>query len=210
MTNVPEERHIVSSALLSRTAKSRIIIQEMGMFETHLVSARRVRRRLQQCKLSVLRPLLLLPLTMQHRERRRLWYTERQSWVQEWQNIFQWLNIVFTDKSRFYLPYSDGRIRIWRLRGDRTYPAFIRHRHRGHASCVMNWAATEYTACTSLLQIVSNLNAHWYISVILLPGVVPYLRGLPKAICKQDNARPHVVHCVNLPLYTKYSISALV
>lgn len=190
MTNAREDRHIVRSALQNRTTTSRTISQETGMFAARPVSARTVRRRLQQRGLSSRRPLLRLPLTMQHRERRRLWCAERQSWIQEWHNV------VFSDESRFCVQYSDGRIRVWRLRGDRTSPACIRYRHRGPAPGVMVWAAIGYTTRTSLVRIDGTLNADRYISDILRPVVVPYLRGLPNAIFQQDNARPHVARRV--------------
>ncbi|GFX84511.1 hypothetical protein TNCV_560261 [Trichonephila clavipes] len=61
-----------------------------------------VRRRLQQRKLSVQRSL-------QFRERRLVWCTGRQNWTHEWHN-------VFSDESRFYVQYSDGRMRVWRHR----------------------------------------------------------------------------------------------
>ena len=41
------------------------------------------------------RPLFRFPLIKQHKERRRLLYTERQSWMQEWYNV------VFSKVSRF-------------------------------------------------------------------------------------------------------------
>ena len=56
----------------------------------------------------------------------------------------------------------------------------------------MVWAATGYTTRTSLVRIGGDLNSEWYISNILRPMVVTYLRGLPNVIFKQVSARPHV------------------
>ena len=56
----------------------------------------------------------------------------------------------------------------------------------------MIWTAIKYTTRISIVQIISNLNADQYISDILRPDVVPYLRGLLNAIFQQDNARLYV------------------
>ncbi|GFV83574.1 transposable element Tcb1 transposase [Trichonephila clavipes] len=73
-----------------------------------IVSARTIRRRLQQSGPSVRRPLLGLPLTQNHRRLRRKWCDERRTWAAEWSEV------VFTDESRICLQHHDGRIRVWR------------------------------------------------------------------------------------------------
>ena len=47
------------------------------------------------------------------------------------------------------------------------------------------------------------MNAYRYISEILRPVVVPYFTGLLNAIFQQDNARPHLTHCVLNFLHTQ-------
>ncbi|CAL1274843.1 unnamed protein product [Larinioides sclopetarius] len=148
----------------------------MGMFSARLVSARTVRRCLQQRGLSARRTLFRLPLTIQHRKRRRVWCTVRQSWIQGWYSL------IFSDEYWFCVQYSDGRIRVWRLQGDRTLPDCIRYRLTGPAPGVMIWAANWYTTRTSIVQIDGILNADRYISVILRLVAVPYLRDLPNKI----------------------------
>ena len=189
-TNAREDRHVVRSALQDRTATSRTLSQEMGLFAARQVSARTVRRRLEQHGLSARRPLLRLPLTLQHRDARRQWCAQRQNWIQEWHHV------VFSDESRFCVQHHDGRIRVWRHRGERTWPACIRYRHTGPAPGVMVWAAIGYTTRTPLVRVVGNLNSQRYISQILRPVAVPYLRGLGDVIFQQDNARPHVARRV--------------
>ena len=53
-----------------------------------------------------------------------------------------------------------------------------------------------YTTRAFLVRIDSNLNADRYISNILGPVVMPYLRGLPNVLFQQDNARPHAARRV--------------
>ncbi|GFW38853.1 transposable element Tcb1 transposase [Trichonephila clavipes] len=73
---------------------------------TTSLSARTIRRRLQQSGLSARRPLLGLPLTQNYRHLRRQWYNERRMGVAEWNEV------VFTDESRICLQHHDGRIRV--------------------------------------------------------------------------------------------------
>ncbi|GFY04497.1 transposable element Tcb1 transposase [Trichonephila clavipes] len=71
---------------------------------TASLSARTIRRRLQQSGRSARRPLLGLPLTQNHRRLRRQWCDARMMWAAEWNEV------VFTDESHICLQHLDGRI----------------------------------------------------------------------------------------------------
>ncbi|GFX97610.1 transposable element Tcb1 transposase [Trichonephila clavipes] len=45
--------------------------------------------------------------------------------------------VVFTDESRICLQPHDGRIRVWRHRGERVLNSCVIHCHTGPASCIM-------------------------------------------------------------------------
>ncbi|GFV37330.1 transposable element Tcb1 transposase [Trichonephila clavipes] len=98
---------------------------------TASLSARTIRRRLQQSGLSARRPLLGLPLTQNYRRLRRQWCDERRMWVAEWNEV------VFTDESRICLQHHDGRIRVWRHRGERMLSSCVMHRHTDPAPGTM-------------------------------------------------------------------------
>ncbi|UYV80884.1 hypothetical protein LAZ67_19002094 [Cordylochernes scorpioides] len=105
----------------------------------------------------------------------------------------EWNEIVFTDESRFCLQHHDGRIRVWRHRGERMLNSCVMHRHTGLSPGIMVWGGIEYHSRTPLVRrIAGTLNIQHYISEVLEPVVLPYLQGLPTAIFQQDNARPHV------------------
>ncbi|GFW36002.1 transposable element Tcb1 transposase [Trichonephila clavipes] len=87
------------------------------------VSARTIRRRLQQSGVSARRPLLGLPLTQNYRRLHRKWSDERRMWVAEWNEV------VFTDESRICLLHHDGRIRVWRHRGEKMFNSCVIHCH---------------------------------------------------------------------------------
>ncbi|GFX09580.1 transposable element Tcb1 transposase [Trichonephila clavipes] len=107
-TTSREDRQIVRMAVMDHSVTSRTVAQHIESVTHHSVSARTIRRRLQQSGLSARRPLFGLPLTQNHRRLRRQWCDERRMWVAEWNEI------VFTDESRICLQHHEGRIQVWR------------------------------------------------------------------------------------------------
>ncbi|GFU21082.1 uncharacterized protein TNCV_4741621 [Trichonephila clavipes] len=65
-TTSREDRQIVRMAVTDRSVTSRSVAQHIESVTHHSVSARTIRRRLQQSGLSARRPLLGLPLTQNH------------------------------------------------------------------------------------------------------------------------------------------------
>ncbi|UYV72348.1 hypothetical protein LAZ67_9002722 [Cordylochernes scorpioides] len=110
------DRQILRMAVTDRSVTSRTVAQHIQSVTLHLVSARTIRRRLQQSGLSARRPLLRLPLTQNNRRLRRQWYDERR---------------MSTAESRFCLQHHDDRIRVWRHRGERMLNSCVMHRHTG-------------------------------------------------------------------------------
>ncbi|GFU64769.1 transposable element Tcb1 transposase [Trichonephila clavipes] len=70
-TTSREDRQIVRMAVMDRSVTSRTVAQHIESVTHHSMSARTIRRRLQQSGLSARRPLLGLPLTQNHRRLRR-------------------------------------------------------------------------------------------------------------------------------------------
>ncbi|GFX98309.1 uncharacterized protein TNCV_4909521 [Trichonephila clavipes] len=101
-----------------------------------------------------------------------------------------------TSHASVCLQHHDGRIRVWRHRGERMLNSCVMHRHTGPAPVIMVWGGIGYHSCTPLVRIVGTLNSQRCISEVLEPVVLPYLQGSTTAIFQQDNARPHVdTHC---------------
>ncbi|GFS97592.1 transposable element Tcb1 transposase [Trichonephila clavipes] len=82
-TTSRENRQIVRMAVTDRSVTSRTVARPIESVTNHLVSARTIRRRLQQSGLSARRPLLGLPLKQNHRRLRRQWCDERRMWAAE-------------------------------------------------------------------------------------------------------------------------------
>ncbi|KFM68472.1 hypothetical protein X975_07024, partial [Stegodyphus mimosarum] len=83
-TTSRDDRNIVRMAVTDRSVTSRTIAQQIQSVTHDPVSARTIRRRLQQSSLSARRPLLRLPLTQNRRRLRRQWCDERRIWTAEW------------------------------------------------------------------------------------------------------------------------------
>ena len=78
------------------------------------ISSHTVRRRLRNGGIHSRRPAVRPILTPRHRQQRLIWAQNRQHW--SWRH---WRTVLFSDKSRFCVSNADGRIRIWRRRGER-------------------------------------------------------------------------------------------
>ncbi|GFY14270.1 transposable element Tc3 transposase [Trichonephila clavipes] len=177
-------------AVTNRSVTSRTVTQNIESVTHHSVYVRTIRRRLLQSGLSARRLLLGLPLTQNHSFLRRQWCYERRMWVRKWNEVF------FTDESRICLEHHDGRIRVWRYRGERMLNSCVMHRHTGPAPGIMVWGGIGYHSRTPLVRIAGTLNCQRYISEVLELVVLPYFQGLATAIFQQDNARPHVARIV--------------
>ncbi|GFX95357.1 transposable element Tc1 transposase [Trichonephila clavipes] len=105
------------------------------------------------------RPLRHLSLTLAHCRGRSQWSLAPSVW-----NHFDWLRIVFSDKSRFQLCPDNHRRRVWRRPGQSADPAFMPH-----------WLSTRsydfgcpfFDSWTSLVVIRGALTAQRYFDDIL-------------------------------------------
>ncbi|GFX01893.1 transposable element Tcb1 transposase [Trichonephila clavipes] len=123
-------------------------------------------------------------------------------WVEELNEV------IFNDESRICLQHHDGRIRVWRHRGERMMNSCVMHHHTGPAPGFMVWGGAGYHSRTPLVQIDGSLNSQRYISEASEPVVLPYLQGMTTAIFQQDNALPHVV-CIVKRFFVSHQIELL-
>ncbi|GFW96270.1 transposable element Tcb1 transposase [Trichonephila clavipes] len=156
-------------AVTDRSVTSRTVAQHIESVTHHSVSARTIRRRLQQSGLSARHPLLGLSLTQNHGRLRHQWRDERRMWAAEWNEV------AFTDASRICLQHHVSRIRVWRHCGERMLSSCVMHRHTGPAPSIMVLGDIRYHSRTPQVRIAGTLNSQRYISELLGPVVLPYL-----------------------------------
>ncbi|KFM57479.1 Transposable element Tc1 transposase, partial [Stegodyphus mimosarum] len=187
-----DDRNIVCMAVTDRSVTSRTIAQHIQSIIHHPVSAPTIRCRLQHSGLFARCPLLRLPLTQNHKRLRRQWCDKRRMWTAEWNEI------VFTDESHFCLQHHDGRIRVWRHRGERMLNSCVMHRHTGPGPAIMVWGGIRYHSSTPLAGIAvvisRNFTAQQYVDEVLRPVLLPFMSRHPGLTFQQDNARPHTAH----------------
>ncbi|GFX66771.1 piezo-type mechanosensitive ion channel component 1 [Trichonephila clavipes] len=164
-----EDRQIVRMAVTDRSVTSRTVAQHIESVTHHSVSARTIRRRLQQRGPSARRPLLGLPLTQNNRHLHRQWCDERRMWAAEWNEV------VFTDESRICLQHHDGRIRVWRHRGERMLNSCVMHRHIGSAKVLATAIFQQDNARPHVARIVQRFFVNYQIELLPWPARSPGL-----------------------------------
>ena len=133
------------------------------------------------------RPYMGQVLTTRHRAARLQWAQRHFRWGRQ-----QWTRVLFSDESRFNLTHHDGRIRVFRRRGERFADNCLIKRDRFGGGSVMVWGGITGRRKKNLIVLHGNLNAQGYINQILQSEAVPFLQRHGPAILMHDNARPHV------------------
>ena len=104
----------------------------------------------------------------------------------------QWARVHFSDESRFNHSHHDGRIRVFKRRGERFADTCVIEGDIFGGASVMVWGGTMGRRKTNPIVVKGNLNAQGYINQILQPEAVPFLQRHGPAILMHDYARPHV------------------
>ncbi|GFW86935.1 transposable element Tcb2 transposase [Trichonephila clavipes] len=126
----------------------------------------------------------------------------RRALLDEWCNIPQ----DQIDNLILSMPRRSSRSshpRVWRHLGERTLAVCIRHRHTGPSSGMMVWGAIGYTSWLPLVCIEGVLNSEHYISGVLRPVILPFIRTLRNPTFQQDNVRPLVASFIRTFLDTE-------
>ncbi|GFT52756.1 transposable element Tcb2 transposase [Trichonephila clavipes] len=100
---------------------------------------------------------------------------------------------MFKDESRFSLECDTQRVLVWRDRGTRNNPAFIRERSQYRRAGWMVWGGISIGGRTDP-HIIRNgtLKGRRYADEILRPHVIPYAGAIGDSfVFQDDNAQPH-------------------
>ncbi|GFW63963.1 transposable element Tcb2 transposase [Trichonephila clavipes] len=105
---------------------------------------------------------------------------------------------LMTDESRFSLECDTRRVLVWRDRGTRNNPAFVRERSQYRRAGWMVWGGISIGGRTDL-HIIRNgtLTGRRYADEILRPHVIPYAGAIRDSfVFQDDNGRPHIARLV--------------
>ena len=152
------------------------------------VCAQTIRNRLrtQRRPIRARRPYTGGILTLRHRRARLGWARAHRNWRRR-----DWNTVLFSDESRFNLSHADGRVRVYRRKGERFAPVCVRQHDRFGGGGVMVWGGIMGGQKTRLIVLRGNLNAQRYINNVLNAEAIPFLRRNAPAVFQHDNARPH-------------------
>ena len=196
-TSNAEDRFITNVTLRNRFTSAqdmnRRIRRQRGV-GAQPISVQTIRNRLHAAGLKSRIPAKKPWLSQRHRTARLQFARNHIRW-----NRQQWRTVMFSDESRFCLRHVDGRLRVWRRRGERHAEATVQPRHAYNGGSVMVWAGVTADGRTDLVVIPGILNGQRYIDEVLHPHVLPFLRqmGINNATFQDDNARPHRARIVN-------------
>jgi hypothetical protein len=143
------------------------------------------------------RPLL----ADRHRRSRLTWCLARRGW-----NLRTWRNIHWSDKSRFLLHVTDGRMRVWRHKNIAYTPRNIQLTVPYGGGSVMVWGCISHDCKLDLVTIQGNLTGDQYIRNVLQPVVVPHFDNHPLAtrpVYMGDNTRPYCSRTVTAYLQSE-------
>lgn len=106
--------------------------------------------------------------------------------------------MLFSDESRFSLEHNDGRVRVWRRRGERYNEDCIQQvtAHGGGSIMVLGGISAHHR--TPLFLVQGRLNGQRYRDEILHRIAVPTLQPIGLQAVLMDNAPPHRARLVDL------------
>ncbi|GFU18414.1 transposable element Tcb1 transposase [Trichonephila clavipes] len=96
----------------------------------------------------------------------------------------------------FCLQHQDGHIRVRWHHGEHILAANISRHHTSSSPGMVVWDAVGYASRSSLVRIYGTFNSIRYISGVLRPMALTFIRVLRKPTFMQDNVRPYVIGIV--------------
>ena len=181
-----EDRYLVMSSRRNRFMAASKLTEHLRHATGTRITVYTARNRLRAARLHSRRPYKGIQLTGRHRTTHVNWARQHSGWARR-----QWSRVVFTDESKFNLHGPDGRIRVWRRRGERLDPANSMKYDRYGGGSVMIWGGISYNGKTDLRTVRGNLNVVRYCADIITPLIVPYIANSNADVLQQDNARCH-------------------
>ena len=88
----------------------------------------------------------------------------------------------------------DGRLRVWRLRGEHYNPACVLETARSRTVSVMVWGCVSFHCKLPLVDLHGNMTAARYRDEVLMLWLEPHMDGhalADRSIFQQAKAPPH-------------------
>lgn len=186
VTTHRQDRYIILTHLRDRfrtaTETARAVIGR----HNRQIHAKTVRNRLKDINVKAYRPCKRPILTQRHKRDRFLWARRNLRLTRA-----DWARILFVDETRLRLRHADGRVRVYRRRGERYAPNCVQQVDQYGGGSVMLWAGVSLHTKTPIVFIRGNMNAQTYQNNVLIPTAIPHIRANRGMSLAQDNATCH-------------------
>lgn len=189
-----EDRYLRLLAKRDRSATATQLSRNLYNATGTSISRITVTQRLHAGGLYARRPVVCIPLTVNHKKARLAFCREHLSWTEA-----GWGRVLFSDESRFSLDSDSRRVLIWREPGSRYQPSNIVEKDHYGGGGLMVWAGIMADGRTDLHVFDrGTLTGQRYRDEILAP-YVRLFRGAygPNFLFMDDNARPHRAQLVD-------------
>ena len=143
---VCQDRFIRLTHLRNRFHSAAATSRQTRGLNNRRISVDTVRRRLRNSGLRSRRPYCGPMLTRGHRTERLCWYRNNVT-----RCLRDWLDMLFSDESRFFVDHADGRFRVYGRTGERFADVCVMERGRWGGANVMVWGGIAYCERTKLV-----------------------------------------------------------
>ena len=117
-------------------------------------------------------------LELQHCRRRLQFAEEHVNW-----QLRHWTPIMFSNESRFLFSGTDGRVRVWRRRGERNLPPNLLQTVAYGGGSLIVWGGIFLNNKTDLIFIRGNLTAERYVQGFVQNHISPLHTKLVQISC---------------------------
>ena len=168
-TTAAQDRYLHITARRNCTANATHLRQGLLAATGVQVSTQTIRNRLHENGLRARRPLKVAPLNRTRKGARVARARNPSLWARQ-----QWGRTLFCDETRISLHPDNNDIRVWRGRGQRLHPNFIRERHYHQGGSVMFWGGIMCGRRTPLVPARGTLTSQKYRADFLELIVAPF------------------------------------
>ena len=152
------------------------------------LSSRTVQRRLKESGI-VHRKAKPCPVTTPKIRTVRLpWASQHSHWTLE-----QWKVLLFSDECRVSLNGPDGRVKIWRKKGEEFHPDCMDQR-ANYTPGLMVWGCFSWVGLGPLIILNTSITGQTYSELIethVYPTLLAMFEDTENCIFQHDNAAPH-------------------
>ena len=139
ITSANTDRRIVGLAARRRFVTANAIQAEVHNPGNQRVSDHTIRNRLRSAGFRSRRAKKVPAMTADHHRRRLRWCQRHSRW-----NRQDWQRVLFTDESRFCLHKNDGRVQVWRRRGERHAACCVKDSRAFHGGSLNGMGRNQF------------------------------------------------------------------